>query len=91
MFQNRVYHLLWYEFPSLVVMEIHNTTRAREGMSHILKFIDGKKCKVAGWGELDNGDYPQILREVQVPIRNTKKCEKDYRILSSATFDHKSF
>ena len=68
---------------------------------HIQKFIDEQNCKVAGWGETEReiwataGRYPEVLRQVVVPIRNTAQCEKEYRRLSqtnkSGTFDHKSF
>jgi hypothetical protein len=55
---------------------------------------------VAGWGLAEGkgrkGDhYPEILLEVDVPIRNTAKCERDYRNLSKlkkgGTSDPKSF
>ena len=51
---------------------------------------------MAGWGETERaGHYPELLRQVDVPIRNTAQCEKEYRRLSqknkSGTFDHKSF
>ena len=55
---------------------------------HIQNFIDGQNCKVAGWGLAEGkgrkGDYyPEKLLQVSVPIRNTAKCEKDYRNLSN--------
>ena len=62
---------------------------------HIQKFIDNQNCKVAGWGKTETGKYPDQLKDVIVPIRNTVQCEKEYRRLSntnrSRTFDLKSF
>ena len=61
---------------------------------YLLKFIENQNCTVAGWGLAKDG-YPHILRDVFVPIRNTKQCEKDYRNLTKkkkgGTFDPKSF
>jgi hypothetical protein len=50
---------------------------------------------VAGWGLSEDG-YKENLRDVSVPIRNTKQCEKEYRLLTGrknerGTFDPKSF
>ena len=50
---------------------------------------------MAGWGKTETGKYPDQLKDVIVPIRNTVQCEKEYRRLSntnnSRTFDLKSF
>ena len=63
--------------------------------SSYLQILDDQNCKVAGWGLTEHDKYPEELQEVDVPIRNTAQCEKDYRRLSgrnqSGTFDHKSF
>ena len=60
--------------------------------------MEGDNCKVAGWGlseYMDDFKYPENLKAVSVPIRNTKQCEKDYRRLSKnrkgGTSDLKSF
>ena len=60
--------------------------------------MERDNCKVAGWGLAEYKDefkYPENLKAVSVPIRNTKQCEKDYRRLSKnrkgGTFDLKSF
>ena len=49
---------------------------------------------MAGWGLSEDG-YKENLRDVSVPIRNTKQCEEDYRNLYESkkrgTFDPKSF
>ena len=46
---------------------------------------------MAGWGKTETGKYPDQLKDVIVPIRNTVQCEKEYRRLSntnrSRTFD----
>ena len=63
--------------------------------SSYLQILDDQNCKVAGWGLTEHDKYPEDLQEVDVPIRNTAQCEKEYRRLSqtnkSGTFDHKSF
>merc|ERR1712179_53254 len=43
---------------------------------NILK--DESCCKVAGWGEMENGTYPTKLREVGVPIFDFNTCANNY-------------
>ena len=52
---------------------------------------------MAGWGKTDSEiyfhgqtlKYPSKLRQVDVPIQNTRQCGKNYK--QSGTFDSKSF
>ena len=46
------------------------------------KFLACEVCKVAGWGDKSStgeGIYPEKLRRVDVPIRDTEKCRKSYQ------------
>ena len=67
------------------------------GINDVVKFLDCDICKVAGWGKTDSEiyfhgqtlKYPSKLRQVDVPIQNTRQCGKNYK--QSGTFDPKSF
>ena len=46
------------------------------------KFLGGERCKVAGWGDVNNkGTYPALLRMVSVPIKSIRICQKRYQEL----------
>ena len=48
------------------------------------KFLGGDKCKVAGWGDMNNfGNYPELLRMVSVPIKSIRICKKRYQELKN--------
>ena len=40
--------------------------------------LTGKRCRVAGWGRMNEEDYPEHLLEVEVPIMDLEKCKANY-------------
>lgn len=42
------------------------------------KLPDGTKCKVSGWGMMEDDERPKDLRAVTVNIVNQESCQKSY-------------
>lgn len=42
------------------------------------KLPDGTKCKVSGWGMMENDEKPKDLRSATVSIVNQTTCQKNY-------------
>ena len=65
---------------------------------YVAKFLDCEICKIAGWGTSSTGEptfgpktgslgVQEMLRSVNLPIRDINKCKKEWEIEDGSFLD----